>query len=322
MQIEIRQSTETASTKPARRLSSAAYGSLAFHAKEDAAIWTRAWVGLGFTADLARPADILPVTVGNHGIHVERQVDGTFVGRFNKAQHGGCRAVPLQCQTGTKTKCSFTACGYSRDRRPILTDNADRLQHLDQYLGLRPERLLTVGTQVWGPMIAGRLDPLATTALSWQEPDTGFVPLAACGETLWLEREANWKHVMIALAASGHGLPATIRFPNVAVLAAGPVRCCIVVHPTALRRTLCRVRFFMTGDVADMEVLVGEALNELAFRFARAEAWQADETNFGESADADLVRTWFETHVAAAFEAHEEEIRSAMSYNANDKGAW
>lgn len=321
MRIATRHLSDAGFTEPVSRLLPSAYLSLAVQAKEDAAIWTRAWVGLGFAADIAHPADILPVTVGNHGIHVERQADGTIIGRFNKAQHGGCRAVPLQCQTGTKTKCSFTACGYSRDRRPILSGDLNRLQHLDQYLGLRPERLLTVATHVWGPIVAARLDPSATSPLDWLDHQVGFDPVSArpCGETLWFERDANWKHAMIALATSDRDFQAKACFPNVVVLAAGDLRCCVVLHPTALHRTLCRVRFFVTGASGDPEPPVGEALHALSLRLERAEAWQGDGSRLGEDADTVRVRTWFEERVAAAFEALDDEERGILC-RTNDKG--
>ncbi len=307
--------------KPVFRLPPSAYRSLAFQAREDAAIWTRTWVGLGFATDISQAGDILPATVGNHGVHVERQADDTIVGRFNKAQHGGCRAVPLQCQTGTKTRCSFTACGYSRDRGAILMRDADRLRHLDQYLGLRPERLLTVATAMWGPVVAARLDPLTTAALDWPEPGIGLEAATPWpnGETLWLEREANWKHVLVALAANDGGVSATAHFPNVVVLDGPGVRCFIVLQPTALHRTVCRVRVFDTGT-AGSALLEREALSEIRVRCERAEAWQADEPNVLRDGDAAPARAWLEDQVAAAFDTLDDEKRSGPLYRANDKG--
>ena len=97
----------------AHTLPHAAYRSKVFADLEDEKIWTRTWVCIGTQQEIPDEGDILPFTVGNHGIHVQRVKDGKLVGRFNKAQHGGCRSVPLQCQTGNKTKCSFTSCGYN-----------------------------------------------------------------------------------------------------------------------------------------------------------------------------------------------------------------
>ena len=79
-----------------------AYRSKAFADLEDEKIWTRAWVCVGIHERIPGYGDLLPYTVGNHGIHVQRDDKGQLQGRFNKAQHGGCRAIPLQCQSRQK----------------------------------------------------------------------------------------------------------------------------------------------------------------------------------------------------------------------------
>lgn len=142
----------------ARVLPPAAYRSKIFSDLEDEKIWTRTWVCIGAQQEIPNEGDMLPFTVGNHGIHVQR-VEGKFIGRFNKAQHGGCRSVPAQCQTGTKTKCSFTSCGYSRDRDPLSSIDLEEGTLLGgQYLGDRPERLLPIKVECWGPFIFVNLD--------------------------------------------------------------------------------------------------------------------------------------------------------------------
>ena len=185
-----------------RLLPEAAFSSLAYQAMEDAAIWSRSWVCIGFTAEIPAPGDILPFTVGHHGIHVERLAAQSFAARFNKAQHGGCRVVPLQCRTGTKTRCSFTACGYSRDRGPIGAADPDRDPQLDQYLGLRPERLLPVATATWGPLLFVQLDPQNAAGPLWPKHGSRVDGCegASVGETVWREIAGNWKTVAIALA--------------------------------------------------------------------------------------------------------------------------
>lgn len=295
------------SSEPARILPPSAYSSLAFQAREDAAIWTRVWVAIGFAADVATVGDVLPFTVGTHGIHVERLADGALAGRFNKAQHGGCRAVPLQCQTGSKTKCSFTACGYSRDRGPIGAQDADRAKHLDQYLGLRPERLLPVALRVRGPLILANLDPSRD----------GRDPLdeAACsddladGETIWIEYRANWKHVATALASRGEaGIAGRIQFPNVVTLASPKATVTIVLQPTALDKTLCRLRVFGPAT-RDM-------LACIAVRGAVAEELQA-----GSASPLDAMR-WFDARILAAFDVLDRETPAAVLFRTNHKGGW
>ena len=144
----------------AQILPPAAYRSKIFADLEDEKLWTRTWVCVGAQQQIPNAGDLFPFTLGHHGIHIERLADGGLVARYNKAQHGGCRAVPLQCQTGIKTKCSFTSCGYSRDRDVIHAAEVGEGSRLaGQYLGDRPERLLPVNVETWGPFIFVNLDP-------------------------------------------------------------------------------------------------------------------------------------------------------------------
>ena len=135
------------------------YQSKIFSDLEDEKLWTRNWIAIGSTHEIQNAGDLLPYTVGHHGVHIQREKDGSLIGRFNKAQHGGCRAVPLQCQTGKKTKCSFTSCGYSRDRNVIQVEEiGENTPTVHQYLGLIPERLLPVKVETWGSVVFINLD--------------------------------------------------------------------------------------------------------------------------------------------------------------------
>src|SRR5260370_25279774 len=144
----------------ARALPRRAYTSAVFEELENEKVWTRDWVGIGTTAEMANAGDLLPYTAGQHAIHVQRLASGGLIGRFNKAQHGGCRSVPAQCKTGKKTKCSYTSCGHSRDRGVIAGDQLNEMTpQAGQYLGVYPERLLRVDIHTGGPFIFANLDP-------------------------------------------------------------------------------------------------------------------------------------------------------------------
>ena len=183
-----------------------AYRSKVFSELEDEKIWTRSWVAVGLLQQILNPGDILPFTVGYHGIHVQRGADGGLTGRFNKAQHGGCRAVPLQCQTGRRTKCSFTSCGFSRDRDVITADElGENTPAMHQYLGLVPEKLLSVRVETWGPFIFVNLDPQAPALadeLSELPGDIAcyFQKTLTVSAGQWFECAANWKLVGRAFA--------------------------------------------------------------------------------------------------------------------------
>jgi phenylpropionate dioxygenase-like ring-hydroxylating dioxygenase large terminal subunit len=136
-----------------------AYRSKVFADLEDEKIWTRAWVCVGTHQRIPGRGDLLPYTVGNHGIHVQRDDTGQLQGRFNKAQHGGCRVIPLQCQSGKKTKCSYTSCGYSRDRDVFdAAELNESTAAMGQYLGFNPAKLVPIKVETWGPFLFVNLD--------------------------------------------------------------------------------------------------------------------------------------------------------------------
>lgn len=242
-----------------------AYRSLHFSYLEDEAIWSKNWVAIGTGFSIPETGDILPYTAGYHGIHVQRQEDGGLIGRFNMAQHGGCRMVPTQCQNGAKTSCSFTSCGYSRDRGAIShreETETPRLSH--QYLGLRPERLNSVAVATMGLVIAVSLDPEAPPAL----PDLIAQYPAMRVHEVWVEVTANWKFTAEALMSGsvtsvsgqfatgrdrvdGTSITAQWAFPNLVVLRDPKSICLIVVQPTALGKSLMRIEVLSDDTTAD-----------------------------------------------------------------------
>jgi len=135
-----------------------AYRSRIFAELEDEKVWTRHWCCVGTIGQLHTIGDLLPYTLGNHGIHVQMEQAG-FSARFNFAQHGGCRFVPAQCQTGKKTKCSYTSCGYSRDRDVVHISEADTdTPVFRHFVGDMPERMLPVSVDTFGQYIFVNVD--------------------------------------------------------------------------------------------------------------------------------------------------------------------
>lgn len=250
----------------ARRLHPVAYRSKVFGDLEDDRIWTRGFVTIGLGAQIPETGDLLPFTVGVHGIHVQRGPDGGLEGRFNKAQHGGCRAIPAQCRMGRKTKCSFTSCGYSRDRDAILAAELAGNPNIDQqYLGMRPERLLPVRVAEWGPWIMVDLDPGGAAAPALPAAGDLFAAagLTGCGAHVelpaWRTVRANWKAAARAhaarpgeLCASGSGAGLSLRlaegacavhwlFPNLVVYELERALVSLVLQPVAPDETVQRL---------------------------------------------------------------------------------
>ncbi len=265
----------------ARILTPVAFRSKIFADLENEKIWTRSWICIGSHLDIPNIGDLLPYTVGNHAVHVQREETG-LIGRFNLAQHGGCRFVPAQCQTGSKTKCSFTSCGYSRDRNVIAADElGDNTPEMRQYLGFRPDRLLPVKVDSWGPLLFVNLDHDPGTLSDQLDfiPDALALEAAADwigAEHFWVEYPSNWKllaHALIRRLSSGGnprakdgskcaviirvgsedltGAPATLcwLFPNLIVLRTEDQVVSLVLQPTSLTDTLVRVRIAAAAPI-------------------------------------------------------------------------
>jgi hypothetical protein len=250
----------------ARLLPPAAFRSKVFPLLEDEVIWARDWVCVGSERQVPGEGDMLPFTIGVHGLHVQR-VSGGLEARFNKAQHGGCRVIPTQCQTGTKTRCSFTSCGYSRDRDVIgATELGDGTPEMHQYLGLRPERLVRAQIAQWNSLIFVNLDigapPPAETWCSlsaqgffgqpdlarrfgfWREYDANWKLLGqhlVGGETIAQSLDDGWIVTRTTLPAGSETATATWFFPNLVLIATATETCVVVLQPTAIGRTLCRI---------------------------------------------------------------------------------
>jgi len=277
--------------KPSAGLDATAYHSLNFAHREDRAFWARDWIVVGTQADVPHGGDLLPFTVGDHAVHIQRNTDGSLVGRFNQAQHGGCRVVPLQCQQGTKTPCSFTSCGHSLDRLPLqASELGGTTSEMHQYLGLRPERLLPVRTARFGPLLFVNLDPFADSfdagarALHQTLPELSAPSLQRVAQT-WIDFAGNWKLVGQRLASlAGNGVShvritadnlalisnaqssAVWCFPNLLMLVRPGSICVVVLQPIATNRTRCRVSVFSGAGQAVPDpwgALLGEKRAEI-----------------------------------------------------------
>lgn len=187
----------------------AAYRSKVFSELENEKVWTRSWVVIGLLQQIPRPGDLLPFTLGFHGVHVQRNADDSISARLNRHQHGGCRFVPEQCRTGAQTKCSIASCNYTRDADVMPGgEKGECTDLMYKFVGLVPERLTPVKCETWGPFIFINLDPgcgsLADYLGDLPEmlgPDLAR-PLNLAGKQ-WLDFQCNWK--MAGAAFTGVG---------------------------------------------------------------------------------------------------------------------
>ena len=261
-----------------------AYTSEVFQDLENEKVWSRAWVCVGSVHEIPDADDLLPYTIGQHAIHVQRQNDGGLIGRFNKAQHGGCRAVPAQCRTGKKTKCSYTSCGHSRDRKVIPGGELGETAALmGQYLGGVPERLLPVRIRVVAGHIFANIDPTPDSMV--EPPVMSTNGTSERREGQWRAHRSNWKLAGASLVdvartdwrggALNH-VEAEWHFPNLVRISSQNVMASVVLQPTAMDQTLWRISLFTSPNTSNVEAMC-EKLTKLIDRAAeRAEANQSE----------------------------------------------
>jgi hypothetical protein len=273
----------------ASRMPNRAYTSAVFQELENEKVWTRDWVCIGTTPEIANPGDLLPYTVGQHAIHVQRLASGGLIGRFNKAQHGGCRSIPAQCMTGRKTKCSYTSCGHSRDRDVIAGDLLNEMTpQAGQYLGVYPERLLQVPILTRRPFIFANIDPTLGRDVCPPTVESDLDADAVRVGGQWQEHRANWKLAGAALVdtarshCNGGGasnyISAEWHFPNLVLIKARSATLAIILQPTAFDQTLFRLSFFREPQATDAayDSAYANLVNLVELATAKALSGQAD----------------------------------------------
>lgn len=251
-----------------------AYRSKAFADLEDEKVWTRAWSCIGYSARIPRAGDLYPFTVGQHGVHVQRQADGSLKAHFNFAQHGGCRFVPRQCQTGRKTSCFYTSCGHSRDR-DVIPANADGSEppEMYMYLGVNPLKLIPVHVAELGALLFVNLDfdcPSLETQLgaSYGTLAHSFSAPTHHRARRQIALPCNWKLAGKLFLESNDAAPGTTRewlYPNLLVDRSDGCVTIGILQPTSMNSTLVVTDVFETGEPR----LVDAALEFHAARFER-----------------------------------------------------
>jgi hypothetical protein len=182
---------------------------------EDERIWIRDWVCVGVAQQIPDPGDLLPATVGDHGLHVQRQPDGTLRAAFNVLQQGSCWTVPVQCGSGHKTRCPYVSCAFSLDTDALRAVGGEPTREMRQFIGFNPLKLFPVMLECLGPLIFLRLDPSGPDPLAGQ---LGELPsrvaryrlpeLVGAGH-FWIDLDCNWKLADAALLSALGGDPAT-----------------------------------------------------------------------------------------------------------------
>jgi hypothetical protein len=171
---------------------------------EDERIWTRVWACVGVEQQLPAPGDLLPATVGHHGLHVQRRPDGGLRAAFNVLQQGSCWTIPAQCGHGHKTNCPYVSCAHSLDTDALQAQDGAPTREMRQFIGFNPLKLADVPVQTAGPLIFVTLadpPPPLHDQLGAVGAAARLEPLGRLRHVvrLWTELDCNWKLASDAL---------------------------------------------------------------------------------------------------------------------------
>ncbi|WP_214368124.1 hypothetical protein [Pseudonocardia sp. H11422] len=173
-------------------------------ALEDERIWTRVWACVGVEQQLPAPGDLLPATVGHHGLHVQRRPDRGLRAAFNVLQYGSCWTIPAQCGHGHKTNCPYVSCAHSLDTDALRAQDGAPTREMRQFIGFNPLKLADVPVRTAGPLIFVTLadpPPSLDEQLGALGPAARLEPLGGLEHVarLWAELDCNWKRASDAL---------------------------------------------------------------------------------------------------------------------------
>ncbi|MBZ9772460.1 hypothetical protein [Mesorhizobium sp. CO1-1-8] len=225
--------------------------SVAISRAEARLLWPHRWVYVALSTELAEPGQILPFTLPDVGVHLERMADGTVEARLNRAQQGGCSVIPQQCHGGAQVRCPQMACAFSRDSLPVITATTPGLERLHfQFKGDRPELLPLIDVREQGGVIAVRVLPTGPGADGDQRelrPD--LLDFASERSSWWHEIPENWKVVAHHLNAATECVsesmvvvgPALFHSPNAITLRGDGWGGFVILQPLAHKLTRCRI---------------------------------------------------------------------------------
>ena len=247
------------------------FRSKVFLEMENEKIWTRDWVAVGIKQQFNAVGDMVPFTVGFHGVHIQQTDLGKFEARLNRHQHGGCRFVPEQCRTGKQTKCTIASCNYTRDSKVMRArEDGENSDEMYKFAGINPAKLHKINFINLGSVFLINVDPGAKleepieSGLNIENINLISQALHADVEETWLDYTCNWKLFGEQFFDYDHwdNQPSWL-FPNLlcAQLNGNPVL--VILQATGMDKTLARC--YSNSDLAN-ETLVHDVLKEIGFK--------------------------------------------------------
>jgi len=161
----------------AQTLNPVAYRSGDYYPVELDRVWSKSWVCVGYTSQVAEPGDTLVSTVGEQPIFVVRDNDRALRGFFNVCRHRGSQLVERDGKNKF-IRCPYHAWGYGLDGKLLGTPYFKGLDvpeedraffDTSQVKEFRKEDypLLPVQVDTWGCFVFATLDPQTMPLSEW-----------------------------------------------------------------------------------------------------------------------------------------------------------
>jgi choline monooxygenase len=99
----------------AHGLPPAAYTNDAFFALENQRLFSNAWVFVAFAHELAKPGDVIPVSVAGRPVVIVRNAAGKLQAFHNVCRHRNLQLVGTPCNVGSVLRCPYHSWTYSLD---------------------------------------------------------------------------------------------------------------------------------------------------------------------------------------------------------------
>jgi len=244
------------------------FRSKVFLEMENEKLWTREWVAIGIKQQFNAVGDMVPFTVGFHGVHIQQTDVDKFEARLNRHQHGGCRFVPEQCRTGKQTKCTIASCNYTRDSKVMrVRDDGENSDEMYKFAGINPAKLHKMNFINLGSVFLVNVDPGARederkkSGLNIENIQMISQALTDDVEETWLDNNCNWKLFGDQFFNFGQwdNQPSWL-FPNLlcAQIKGNPVL--VILQATGMDKTLARC---YSNSASASNTSVRDALSEI-----------------------------------------------------------
>ncbi len=146
----------------------AAYRNPRFYEVEQRQLWSKSWVCVGYTSQIAQPGDMFPATVTGQPILVTRDKGGHVRAFYNVCRHRGSQLINAECHQNV-IRCPYHCWGYGLDGKLLGTPFFESLDvgaetqeifDTSNAKGFRKDDypLLPVNVDTWGCFIFVNLD--------------------------------------------------------------------------------------------------------------------------------------------------------------------